>query len=152
MSSVASESAPRQPLSTSHAYTSAALPVAAVIASASSMSAEAAANSPANRCTPARNGRATGSIVSAPLSPSESHHASGERMVRIVVPELEHGQRHDDGREGEPAHALFMVFERLVPEPLEREPKGWHTRGRSLREPACHPVEDEVDRAWCVGC
>src|SRR5207248_11590174 len=80
--------------------------------------------------------------------PRESHHARGELLVSIIVPELEHGQRHDDWRQGEPAHALFMAFVRLVPERVEREPEACHTRGRALCEPACHAVEKEVDRAW----
>src|SRR4051794_41403735 len=44
-----------------------------------------------------------------------------------------------------------MALVRLVPERLEREPEGFHTRGRSLCEPACHAVEKEVDRPRWLG-
>src|SRR4051794_21458706 len=44
-----------------------------------------------------------------------------------------------------------MAFVRLVPERLKRQPEGCHTGGRSLREPASHAVEKEVDRPRWLG-
>ena len=75
------------------------------------------------------------------------HRARGERVERVVVPQLEHRHRLDDRRQQEPAHDRFVTVERLVGERLEREPERRRARGGALRAPRGQPVEDEVDRA-----
>ena len=79
--------------------------------------------------------------------PSQLHRPSGERVERVVVPELEHRHRLDDRRQQQPAHDLPVIVERLVPDRLEREPERRHARAGSLRAPARQAVEHEVDRS-----
>jgi hypothetical protein len=64
----AGASSPRQAASVSEAYLTGAFPVASMIAPASSISAAAAANSPAFRCTLARFSSTMGRTLSAPAS------------------------------------------------------------------------------------
>ena len=79
--------------------------------------------------------------------PGQLHRASGERVERVVVPQLEHGHRLDDRRQQEPAHDRLVAVERLGHDRLEREPERRHARAGSLRAPARQAVENEVDRS-----
>ena len=110
-------------------------------------SASAAASSPPNTCTPDAVDECDGEQGERAGIPGQLHRARGERVERVVVPQLEHRHRLDDRRQQEPAHDLRVTVERLVADRLEREPERRHTRAGALRAPARQAVENEVDRS-----
>ena len=79
--------------------------------------------------------------------PGQLHRASGERVERVVVPQLEHGHRLDDRRQQEPAHDRFVTVERLGHDRLEREPAA---AARPRRVPPCTGAPGRRERGRSI--
>ena len=117
-------SSPRHAASISDPYCSGAMPVACAIASASSISAAAAANCPAQMCSAARYVAAIGSTLSAPASRATPSARVASSCHELVVPQV----LREATRQPEPAH----VVRQLARTPRRRVAQRRHT-GRVAR-------------------